>query len=204
MMRKMLTVLAAAFVGLFALGGVSNAAPVAAYPPPPITVIVNVNISIVINGDVIIFTGSGFDPGELISILTSFSAPSGLRSSSALTDLAAAQKQTTTADSSGAFSADVQLNQVGTATITATGVSSGKTASAVVTVLAAGSTIPAGTSGSSTYVSSGTSSTELASTGASIAGPIAIGVAALFAGLALLFFGTRGVIRRKSTGGSSV
>lgn len=199
----MLTVLAAAFVGLFALGGVSNAAPVDLYPPPPATVIVNVNISITINGDVIIFTGSGFDPGELISILTSFSAPSGLRSSPALTGLAAAQKQTTTADSSGAFSADVQLNQVGTATITATGLTSGKTASAVVTVLAAGSTIPPGTSGSSTYVS-GTSSTELASTGASIAGPIAIGVAALFAGLALLFFGTRGVIRRKSTGGSSV
>jgi hypothetical protein len=39
---------------------------------------------------------------------------------------------------------------------------------------------------------------SLASTGASIAGPIAIGAAALFSGLVLLFFGTRGVVRRKS------
>jgi hypothetical protein len=41
---------------------------------------------------------------------------------------------------------------------------------------------------------------SLASTGASIAGPIAIGAAALFSGLVLLFFGTRGVVRRKSSG----
>ena len=39
---------------------------------------------------------------------------------------------------------------------------------------------------------------SLASTGASIAGPIAIGAAALFSGLVLLFFGTRGVVRRKN------
>ncbi|MFN8200779.1 MAG: hypothetical protein U0R72_21005 [Nakamurella multipartita] len=46
--------------------------------------------------------------------------------------------------------------------------------------------------------SSGSGYAGLASTGASIGAPLAIGIVALLAGLTLLFFGTRGVLRRKS------
>ena len=46
--------------------------------------------------------------------------------------------------------------------------------------------------------SSGSGYAGLASTGASIGAPLDIGIVALLAGLTLLFFGTRGVLRRKS------
>lgn len=51
----------------------------------------------------------------------------------------------------------------------------------------------------SDYAATGgySSGNSLASTGASIAGPMAIGIGTLTVGLGLLFFGTRGVIRRK-------
>ncbi|MBM9469119.1 hypothetical protein [Nakamurella leprariae] len=47
------------------------------------------------------------------------------------------------------------------------------------------------------------SSSGLANTGASVAAPLAIGGTALVAGLGLLFFGTRGAIRRRGTHVSS-
>ena len=57
----------------------------------------------------------------------------------------------------------------------------------------------AGTGGGGSTDGASSGSGDLAYTGASIAGPLAIGFVALFAGLALLFFGTRGVRRRRST-----
>lgn len=58
-----------------------------------------------------------------------------------------------------------------------------------------------GSSGGSqgAYTANGTYTSGLANTGASIAGPMAIGIGTLTAGLGLLFFGTRGVIRRRGT-----
>lgn len=47
------------------------------------------------------------------------------------------------------------------------------------------------------YAATGAYGSSLANTGASIAGPMAIGLGTLTVGLGLLFFGTRGVIRRK-------
>lgn len=55
-----------------------------------------------------------------------------------------------------------------------------------------------GTSGYSTGGNVSSGYAGLASTGASIGAPLAIGIVALLAGLTLLFFGTRGVLRRKS------
>ena len=214
MVRKMVSLLAVGVAGLLAFGGVANAQPAVAYPPttPPIVVNVTVNITIINIGGTVIFTGGGFDPGELIDIAVSYAAPGGLRSSPALAEQAATKRSSTTADAAGSFTSDVPLTQIGTATITATGLTSGHTASLTVEVLSAESPIPAGTTGSSssntytagdgggnTYAAgSSESSPALASTGASIVGPIAIGAAALLAGLALLFFGTRGAIRRRS------
>lgn len=57
-----------------------------------------------------------------------------------------------------------------------------------------------GSSGGGTqgvYSAGGSYNGGLANTGASIAGPMAVGIGTLTAGLGLLFFGTRGVIRRR-------
>lgn len=200
MVRKMLSVLGIAIISLLAMGGVSSAAPApVAYPAPP--VVINITVIIIINNDgTIIFNGGGFDFSELVSIdAVNTSAPLGLRSSSALSQMAAAQILVVPADSAGNFSVDVTkyLNADGVWKLTATGLTSGKTKSDSVTIASGG---PQGT-GSETWTGAGSSSSSgaLASTGASVAGPIAIGAAALFAGLAMLFFGTRGVIRRKGS-----
>ena len=204
-----------AVVGLFAAIAPASAAPVAAATttayPPVINVTVNVNITIIINGGVVIFSGGGFLGGEPIVINVNYGGPSGLRSNRALADVAleAAAGQTTRADASGHFSAGVQLTQLGVATLTATGQTSGRTASLVVTVTQTGN--PTDTAGTTTVAGSTVTTEEgaanapangdngagLASTGASIAGPLTIGASALIAGLALLFFGTRLAIRRK-------
>ena len=206
MVRKMLSVLGIAFISLLAMGGVSSAAPAPVVYPAPPTVIVNVNINIIfiVNGGTVIFFGSGFDPLEGLDITVTYGPPSGLRSTPALAEAAAAKRLTTQADSAGNFSTPVNLTQVGTATLTATGQTSGKSASITVEVFQnesdyTGVVTGGSSSGTWTGTSGGSSSGALASTGASVAGPIAIGAAALFAGLAMLFFGTRGVIRRKSS-----
>lgn len=234
MLRKMSSVLLVAFVGLLAFGGVAGAAP--GYRPPVvvINVFVNVNINITIVNNGVIFFGSGFDPGEGISVSVSYASPSGLRSSKGLTEMAKAKDMMATAAADGSFSTAVTLTRAGTATLTATGLTSGKVASQTVTVLGTGATIPnnaaasnnsasgldsggssnsitgvggtggtdvgAGSAGSDGTGGAANSSAEsLAFTGTSVAGPIAIGLAALLAGLTFLFFGTRGVIRRKSS-----
>ena len=206
MMRKIFVVVPAILVGLFAAGGVASAA--ALYPPtPPVSVVVNVagdvngNINIIV-GNTITFSGDGFDPLEGIGVDVFYSSPNGLRSNAALARLAASTHSETAADSNGHFDSDVVLEQVGTATMLATGHSSGKTSSLTVHVLAVGSTTAPGATtavgGGGSNAAAGSDSSGLARTGASIAGPLAIGFVALFAGLALLFFGTRGVRQRKS------
>ena len=96
----------------------------------------------------------------------------------------------------------ITLDQVGTATLVATGDNGVNSASLTVHVLAVGPTTTPGATtvagGGASNAAAGSDSSGLARTGASIAGPLAIGFVALFAGLALLFFGTRGVRQRKS------
>ena len=135
-------------------------------------------------GGIFTFSGSGFTPGETITFAIT-DGPLGLRSSAGLSKLTPAAPAPTKADAQGNFSVPVVITQTGTFTITATGALSGHQVSATFKI----------TGGAS---DSGTNSGGLAYTGASIAGPLAIGFVALFAGLALLFFGTRGVRRRKS------
>ena len=198
----MLSVLGIVFVSLLAMGGAASAQPAVAYPPtPPPTVIINVNITIINNGTIIIFSGGGFDSLEDI-LISAFNTgiPSGLRSSPALSQMAAATISTT-ADAAGEFSVDVAslITAPGVWEVTATGLTSGKSGTATVTKVAAAGGPAYVTGGGGSSGSSYSSSDALASTGASVAGPIAIGAAALIAGLAMLFFGTRGVIRRKSS-----
>ncbi|MGS0683832.1 hypothetical protein ACVBEQ_01545 [Nakamurella sp. GG22] len=202
--------MAVTILGLFALAGIGNAAP-PPYQPPP-TVVVNVNVTIIIVNGPFIFFGDGFEPGENVIITIFYNGPSGLRSTPALAAAAESKVVSTTADSSGHFEASLNLDKVGTYTLTATGQSSARSASSTITVVgsqaettAGTTTVPAG--GGLAYTgqgSDGSAGGGLAYTGTSVAGPIAIGAAALLAGLTLLFFGTRGVIRRKGSGPASL
>ena len=205
MMRKIFVIVSAMLVGLFGIGGVAAAAAPYA-PPPPVSVTINVggdvngNIIIIV-GSTIIFSGDGFNPLEGIANDVFYSGPSGLRSTGALARLSAATHSETAGDENGHFDNEITLDQVGTATLVATGNNSGKSASLTVHVLAVGSTTAPGTTtvaGGGSNVAAGSDGSGLARTGASIAGPLAIGFVALFAGLALLFFGTRGVRQRKN------
>ena len=201
MMRKIFVIVPAILVGLFAVGGLASAA--APYPPPPpVSVGANVaadangNINIVV-GSPLTFSGDGFDPLEGIGIDVTYGG-TGLRSTSALTRVLAPTHVETSADANGHFDQALTLSQTGTATLTAVGHSSGHTASLVVQIVAVGSTTASGTTAVVAGGGSGAAGSGLAYTGASIAGPLVIGFVALFGGLSLLFFGTRGVRLRKS------
>lgn len=215
MMRKFFVIVSAILVGLFAAGGVAAAAgPAGPYaPPPPVSVTINVggdvngNI-IVIVGGTIIFSGDGFDPLEGVRNDVFYSGPSGLRSTGALARLSAPTHLVTAAGyANGHFEKEITLDKVGTATLVATGHNSGRSASLTVHVLAVGSTTAPGTTtvvgGGGSNAAAGSDGSGLARTGTSIAGPLAIGFVALFAGLTLLFFGTRGVRQRKNARASN-
>jgi len=205
MMRRVLTVVSVFLIGMFGAVGLAAAAP--PYPAPP-TVTVNVTINgstvtgniTVIVGGTIIFSGDGFDPRERVDGNVSYLGPSGLRSTLAASSLAAAKASSAAADSNGHFSQELTLDQVGTAVLTATGQSSGKSGSITVEVVPAGAT---GAGATTIAAAAGAGSSDggagLARTGVSIAGPLVVGLATLLVGLALLFFGTRGVIRRKTS-----
>ena len=214
MLRKFLTTLAVTVLGLLAVTGVAQAAPPPPYQPPPV-VVVNVNITIIIVNGPFIFFGDGFQPGENIIITIFYNGPSGLRGTHALAAAAQSKVASAAADGNGHFETSLSLDKVGTYTLTATGQSSGRSDSATIKVAATESDVAAGATGTTTVPAGGGGSSDggglaytgqgsdgsaggsLAYTGTSVAGPIAIGAAALLAGLTLLFFGTRGVRRRR-------
>ena len=143
----------------------------------------------------------------------SYGGPSGLRSSAGLSAATAAAAVTAEPDADGNFSVTYNLTQDGDVYVRAVGSPSGDD---LTVFLANPPGVPGQTgsgytgsgsgsgSGSNQNYSSGYASGDvssgyagLASTGASIGAPLAIGIGALLAGLTLLFFGTRGVLRRK-------
>ena len=198
MLRRSLAALAIALTGLVVMSGTAMAAPT--YAPATLTITSE-------GGGVYTVTGGNFGTPEgsdsSVDVTVGYTAPSGLRHSAGLAQAAAAAMVSIVPDADGNFSTTVNLTQVGTAVVTAVGSPSGKTASASVVVGSGTATTTTVVVTGPAYVTPGgtyyDSSGSLASTGASIAGPIAIGAAALLAGLALLFFGTRGVIRRKGS-----
>ena len=133
------------------------------------------------------------------------------------------------ADANGNFSAGVTIDKGRTGTIVATGLTSGHTVSFALSanggvgggtgggstpttnvapttnVDASGqtTTAPSATGSAAAIVADApadeASSAGLAYTGASIAGPLTVGAGALLLGVAMLFFGTRLAIRRKSS-----
>lgn len=144
--------------------------PAAAQPYPPEEPVLTVSDTTVVDGDVVVITGTGFEPGEdvLITVTTTpLAAPQigvdeatqeeiamvpasrSLPETAALPEVALPAAAgdwpfsfVVTADEDGNFTATVKLVKVGIATITATGQESGLSASVVVTVLPDGQKLP--------------------------------------------------------------
>ena len=204
MLKKIGSVVALAVAGLVVAGGTASAAPV--YVPPGLSVVS-------INVDQILITGTNFGTevaaDQSVTITVSYGGPSGLRGSSGLAAAAAAASTFTySPDENGNFSVTSNLTQDGDVWVRVVGSPSGDD---LTVFLADPPGIPgqgAARAGGKSYgdvSSSGYASgdgksdgySDLANTGASITAPLAIGIGALLAGLVLLFFGTRGVLRRK-------
>lgn len=213
MFRRIASVVAMAGIGLVAAAGTAVAAPV--YAPPGVS-------AVSINVNQIVITGTNFgDEGggdQSVSVTVSYGSPSGLRSSAGLSAAAAAAAITTEPDPNGNFSLIYNLQQDGDVVVRVVGTPSGDDVTVVLpdppgvpgqSGGSSGGTTDNSSSGyvsSSGYSSGGNVSSGyagLASTGASIGAPLAIGIVALLAGLTLLFFGTRGVLRRKSVKSAS-
>lgn len=151
------------------------------YPAP--TVQGTVSDGTVTPGQTFTFSGTGFLAGEQINITVTLTrAPQAMGGGSAGAASMAVpakinlpmgtQTFSTTADANGKFAFPISLSEAGTYTLTATGVTSGKTVTSSVTV--AGSATGTGTgtvagNGTTNGTGNGTtsSSSELANTGAS-------------------------------------
>lgn len=203
MLKRIGAIVALAVGWLMVAGGTASAAPV--YVPPGLSVVS-------INVDVILIIGTNFgdetSADATVTITVSYGGPSGLRGSSGLAAAAAAPATFTySPDANGNFSVTHNLAQDGDVWVRVVGNQGGDD---LTVFLADPPGIPgqgAASAGGKSYgdvSSSGYASgdgksgySDLANTGASITAPLAIGIGALLAGLVLLFFGTRGVLRRK-------
>lgn len=202
MFKRIGTLVAVVAAALVTAAGTASAAPV--YVPPGLSAVsINVN-QIVITG-----TNYGDENGadQSVTITVNYGGPSGLRASAGLAEAAAEVSFTYSPDENGNFSVTHNLTQDGDIWVRAVGNDSGDD---LTVFLANPPGIPGqsadtgngqsyGDVASSGYASGATSSgyADLASTGASITAPLIVGITALLAGLVLLFFGTRGVLRRK-------
>ena len=165
-MHKLMRIVAMVAISI---GGVLWASPAFAYGPGATTI--STNISTVGAGGSLIVTGSGFQPGETVTLVL-HSTPVTLG--------------TTPADSQGAFSTSVIIpadTTPGNHTIVGTGNTSGSTATTSIVVTSA--TTTGGTS------NSGSSGGGLAFTGAHIAAMAGVGAIALALGGMLVFAGRR-------------
>lgn len=208
MIRRYIAALAIVVVGLFGMQGVAAAEP---YEPEPgvITISVSVNIpAIVVNGRVV-FSGFNFRFDQTIRIRAIFGTNRaflgrGLASDAELAASGmAVADYTTTVNADGTFSVELPMNYEGLAVITATGVESGQSSSTTVDVLSAAGVadaapLPAVGPNLENLATTSTTEAAVPAPTASVVGPIVIGAGVLLGGLSLLFFGTRGVIRRKS------
>ena len=129
------TASALVLAGSLAFFGAGAAHAVENYPAPAPG---GVSDATVAPGSTITFGGSGFTPGEAIRVDVDYSNTpvvvpgTGVNSVIILAELISSF--TTNADAQGSFSTPVTLGEAGTYTLTATGLTSGKTVSAVVSV----------------------------------------------------------------------
>ena len=179
-----------AFFGAGAANAVDN------YPAPAPG---GVSDATVAPGATVAFSGSGFTPGEAISVTVDYSNDpvvvpgSGLNGLIVLAEVV--NSFTTNADASGNFSTNVTLGEAGTYTLTATGLESGHSVSAVVSVDPAFAGGGSGSGDGNGSGNDGSEGSDLADTGADSAMLLwgAAGVLALGAGVASV-----AVARRKN------
>ncbi|WP_104055245.1 MULTISPECIES: peptidase [unclassified Arthrobacter] len=182
------TASALVLAGSLAFFGAGAANAVESYPAP---VPGGVSDATVAPGATVTFSGSGFTPGEAISVTVDYSNDpvvvpgTGLNGVIVLAEVV--NSFTTNADASGNFSTNITLGEAGTYTLTATGLESGRTVTVVVSV------DPAFADGAGT--NDGSEDSDLADTGADSAMLLwgAAGVLALGAGVASV-----AVARRKN------
>jgi LPXTG-motif cell wall-anchored protein len=142
-MKKSLAAIALA--GSIALIGAVPAV-AATYPAPPANAAVSDGT--VGPGEQFVFRGNGFLAGEGLTITVTPGNPPAANGSSVsngsrtvpskITLPLAPQTFSTTADANGAFAFPLTISEAGTYTLTATGLTSGRTATAVVTVVGTG------------------------------------------------------------------
>ncbi|MBT2515734.1 LPXTG cell wall anchor domain-containing protein [Arthrobacter sp. ISL-30] len=159
------SIAAIALAGLIALTA-SAPATAATYPAPPATG--TVSDGTVAPGETFTFSGTGFIPGEAITITVTLTATpqaiggsfSGGASAAVPAKIVlptATQTFSTVANSAGAFSFPLSISEPGTYTLAATGATSGRTVTASVTVAGAAT---------GTGLATTTGGTPLANTGA--------------------------------------
>lgn len=138
-MKKPLAALVLAGVLTLSVGSAVQAAP---YPSPATA---TVSAATVTAGAAVVFSGTGFTPGESITITITFNGPtaapavgSGGGVSMAVPGVVPAAPETlkATAAADGSFSSTISLTQAGTYTLTATGDESGVSVSQIVKVVA--------------------------------------------------------------------
>lgn len=157
-MRARILLALAAMTGAMLLAS----SPAGAQDYPPEEPLLSVSSTTVVAGETVQITGTGFEPNETILITVSiapFAAPQvGVDdltgdqvamvpvaqnlAAPAAPELAGGWEFTVQADDDGEFTASVTLRKPGIATITATGLESGLSASVTVTVLAAKDGLP--------------------------------------------------------------
>ena len=163
------TLAAITLAGTIAMTGAVPALAATPYPAPPAQG--TVSDGTVAPGETFTFSGAGFAPGEAITVtVTLTSAPQalgggstgggvGMSVSGKISLPMATQTFSTKADANGNFALPLTINEAGTYTLTATGLTSGKTVTSTVKVAGAA----AGTSLANTGNDNGTA---LANTGA--------------------------------------
>ncbi|MDI6101289.1 hypothetical protein QLQ12_21985 [Actinoplanes sp. NEAU-A12] len=132
-----MSLLVSLFAAVVMAPAAAHAVPYPADPPPAV-----ISDGTVEPGGTVTFSGTGFQPFEVISIdigydgsdSTAAYRPSGGFVLAAF-EVAALAKITTKADANGNFSIEVPLAEAGTATLVATGLTSGKTVTALVEVV---------------------------------------------------------------------
>jgi len=127
--------------------------PTSTPPPtvPPTPVVININKTIVVKGDIIIVTGCNFQPGESVNVVSALEGISGGRAGrSARTGPALKEDGTTVADNIGCFSFNVRPDKAGKHRVDAVGEKTGRHGTKDVEVVDASAALPVTGNGGST------------------------------------------------------
>jgi LPXTG-motif cell wall-anchored protein len=133
MVRRLLTLAVVASSLLVSGASMAAAAEPNAIPPPVVTV----DRGTIFAGESVIVSGRSFVRGEIVDVVPSFQGTAlGQRGRSARGGFVAGLRVQTVADANGSFPVAILLDRVGQYIITATGLTTGRTGSVTVRVLA--------------------------------------------------------------------